>query len=146
MSCYYHPNREAVVHCNECGKPLCSECAGAFHPPACYDCVSVHISNVKGEMFKSIAVSVVLMIIGIAVIKNPAGILLAGIPYGWSILNRMTPTMFLWMSWIGWLVYFGIKLLLAYFIGIIALPIKLFGWISELVRVKKLQSTINNRG
>ncbi|MBE6768835.1 MAG: hypothetical protein E7549_08010 [Ruminococcaceae bacterium] len=76
--------------------------------------------------------SVLLMLVGIFVIKSPAGILLAGIPYGWAILNAITPSMFLWLSWVGWIIYFLIKLLLAYFIGLIALPIKLIKWIIEL--------------
>ncbi len=94
-------------------------------------------------MIKNIAISVILMIVGIVVIKNPAGILLAGIPYGWAILNRITPSMFLWLSWVGWLIYFGLKLLLAYTIGIVALPFKLFRWISELVNVNKILQSID---
>ena len=94
-------------------------------------------------MIKNIAISVVLMIVGIIVIKNPAGVLLAGIPYGWSFLNKITPAMFVWMSWIGWAVYFSVKLIIAYFVGLIALPIKLFQWISEIVKVKQLEKNIH---
>lgn len=145
MSCFYHPEREATAVCSECGKPLCSECSAVFQPPTCESCISAHVSSVKAEMIKSIAISVVFMIIGCLVIKSPSGILLAGIPYGWSILNSITPSMFVWMSWIGWIIYFLLKLVLAYFIGLIALPIKMFKWISELVRVKKLQEGINRQ-
>ena len=145
MVCFYHPDRPASVTCSRCGKALCSECGGAFQPPTCPDCVSEHINQVRTEMYTSIAISVVLMIVGICLIKNPLGFLLAGIPYGWSILNRITPTMFLWMSWGGWLIYYLIKLFLAYIIGIVALPIKIFKWVSELNRVKKLQQSVNNR-
>ncbi len=138
MSCYKHLGRESVATCNSCGRELCSECAQKIHPPMCVDCAVEYSNEVKKTMIFNIAISVVLMIVGIVVIKSPAGIMLAGIPYGWSILNRITPSMFLWMSWVGWLIYFGIKLVIAYFIGIIALPIKLVGWISDLVRVNKI--------
>ena len=115
----------------------------AFHPPTCMNCAREHVATVKSEMIKNIAISVVLMIVGIVLIKNPMGILLAGIPYGWSALNKITPAFFLWMSWIGWLIYFAIKLIISYFIGLIALPIKLFQWISEIVKVKNLEKNIH---
>ena len=145
MTCYYHPDRPASVQCGKCGKLLCSECGGLIQPPTCLDCVSEHVGRVKTEMVVSIVISVVLMIAGCLVIKSPLGILLAGIPYGWSILNRVTPSMFLWLSWVGWIVYFLLKIVLSYFIGLIALPIKIFKWVSELGRVKKLQSSVYQR-
>jgi hypothetical protein len=36
-----------------------------------------------------------------------------------------------------------LKLVIAYFIGLVALPFKLFKWISELRRVSKLQESAN---
>ncbi|MBQ3203346.1 MAG: hypothetical protein IJB36_06875 [Clostridia bacterium] len=137
MACYKHSDREGVAQCNDCGRFLCAECADSFTTPLCVGCATERAAAIKGELIKNIAISVVLMIIGIVVIKSPLGILLAGIPYGWAILNRMTPSMFLWMSWVGWLIYFFIKLLLAYVIGLIALPIKLIKWIVELVSINR---------
>jgi len=132
MKCCKHRERDGVVLCNECGQALCQECADKFHPPLCSRCASARAREIKGQLVKSISLSVLLMLVGIFVIKSPAGILLAGIPYGWAILNAITPSMFLWLSWVGWIIYFLIKLLLAYFIGLIALPIKLIKWIIEL--------------
>lgn len=133
----------SVNRCSKCGRQLTMEEDTAFHPPSCMNCAREHVSAVKTEMIKNIAISVVLMIVGIVLIKNPLGLLLAGIPYGWAILNRITPAMFLWMSWVGWLIYFLVKFLIAYFIGIIALPIKLFQWISEIIKVKNLEKNIH---
>ncbi|HBM99289.1 MAG TPA: hypothetical protein DD413_07655 [Ruminococcus sp.] len=133
----------SVNRCSRCGRQLTMEEDAAFHPPTCMNCAREHVSTIKKEMIKNIAISVVLMIVGIVIIQNPMGILLAGIPYGWSILNRITPAMFLWMSWVGWIVYFLIKLVIAYFIGIVALPIKLFQWISEIIKVKNLEKNIH---
>lgn len=133
----------SVNRCSKCGRQLTMEEDAAFHPPTCMSCAREHVSTIKTEMIKNIAISVVLMIVGIVVIKNPAGILLAGIPYGWSFLNKITPAMFVWMSWIGWAVYFLVKLIIAYFVGLIALPIKLFQWISEIVKVKQLEKNIH---
>ena len=133
----------SVNRCSKCGRQLTMEEDVAFHPPTCMSCAREHVSTIKTEMIKNIAISVVLMIVGIVVIKNPAGILLAGIPYGWSFLNKITPAMFVWMSWIGWAVYFLVKLIIAYFVGLIALPIKLFQWISEIVKVRQLEKNIH---
>lgn len=133
----------SVNRCSKCGRQLTMEEDAAFHPPTCMSCAREHVSTIKTEMIKNIAISVVLMVVGIVVIKNPAGVLLAGIPYGWSFLNKITPAMFVWMSWIGWAVYFLVKLIIAYFVGLIALPIKLFQWISEIVKVKQLEKNIH---
>lgn len=142
MYCYKHQNEEAVAQCSECSRALCAECARKISPPLCVDCAKNYSREVKSEMIKNIAISMVFMIIGIVLIKNPLGLLLAGIPYGWSILNSMTPDMFLWLSWIGWIVYFIIKLVLSYIIGLVALPIKLIKWILTLKRVNALLKAV----
>lgn len=144
MACFYHPNREATAVCNTCGKSLCTECGSLFQPPICVTCASEYADSVKSEMIKSIVISVILMVVGVLVTMNPIGFLLAGIPYGWKVLNRITPAMFLWLPLVGWLIYFLIKLIVAYVIGMVALPVKLYQWITELSKVKKLQADITN--
>lgn len=138
MECYKHTENSAVAQCNECGRGLCETCAEKITPPLCPDCARAYAGSVKAEMLKNIAISVVLMLIGIFVIRSPMGALLAGIPYGWAILNSVTPSMFLWLSWIGWIVYFLIKLVIAYVVGVPALIFKLIRWCSELARVNAL--------
>ena len=138
MRCYYHPDREATVTCNTCGKGLCSECGGLFQPPTCRSCAEESAGNVKKEMITSIILSVILMFVGIFATGDISGILLAGIPYGWTILNRIQPSMFLWLSWVGWIIYFLVKLVIAYIIGLVALPIKIVKWIKELREAKKV--------
>lgn len=142
MDCYKHHGIGANATCSECGRGLCEFCSSKIVPPLCEDCARNYAQGIKIEMIKNIAISVVLMIIGIVFIKSPAGILLAGIPYGWSLLNKITPSMFLWLTWVGWIVYFIIKLVLAYIVGIPALVFKLIKWIWELVRVNKMLKNI----
>jgi tetratricopeptide (TPR) repeat protein len=36
LHCYYHPDRETVLRCNKCGKPICTECA--IRTPVGYRC------------------------------------------------------------------------------------------------------------
>lgn len=138
MACFYHPDREAAVTCSDCGKLLCRECGSLFQPPTCRACAEAYAQGIRSEMIRSIAISVVLMLVGIFAIGNVYGIFLAGIPYGWALLNRVQPSMFLWLSWVGWLVYFFIKLLIAYLVGVVALPIKIVKWITELRRMNGL--------
>lgn len=133
----------SVNSCSKCGRRLTVEENRAFQPPTCMICAQEHVLEVKKEMIKNIIISVVLMIVGIVVIQHPMGFMLAGIPYGWSALNKITPSIFLWMSWVGWIIYFLIKFMISYFIGLIALPVKLFQWISEIIRVKKLEKSIH---
>lgn len=143
MKCYYHHNREATVTCNRCGKGLCSECGSFFRPPVCVDCAEQEAADTKSAMIKSIGLSVILMIVGIIVIRSPLGFLLAGIPSGWRFLNKITPAMFIWMPLVGWLIYFSVKLVLSYFIGLIALPIELVRDIRTLKEAKKLEEHVH---
>lgn len=84
--------------CSQCGRQLKAQAASAIHPPTCMSCDGEHVSKIKTKMIKNIATSVVLMIVGIVLNKNPMEILFAGIPYGWAILNSITPVMFLWLD------------------------------------------------
>ena len=94
-------------------------------------------------MIKNIVISIVLMVVGVLITKHPSGLLLAGIPYGWSALSRLSPDIFLWMPLIGWVIYFAIKLFISYLIGLFVLPVKMYRWISEMKEVKKLQQAVN---
>lgn len=42
--------------------------------------------------------------------------------WGWRSLNRITPDIFLWMSFTGWIIYFFIKGALAVMIGVFVAP------------------------
>lgn len=55
----------------------------------------------------------------------------AGIPWGWSILTNITPSMFVFLPWIGWLIYFTVKLIIAMFIGMFVTPYKIIKGLSE---------------
>ncbi len=53
--------------------------------------------------------------------------------FGWITLNKIQPTMFLWMSWIGWLIYFVIKFVLSALIGLFVAPFTIARWIATLI-------------
>lgn len=45
--------------------------------------------------------------------------------FGWQVLNKITPNIFLWMPIVGWIIYFLIKGVLSFFIGYIVAPFKI---------------------
>ena len=57
-------------------------------------------------------------------------ILLACGFFGWQSLNKITPSLFLWMPAISWLIYFLVKGLLSLFIGAFVAPV----WIGKKYR------------
>ena len=50
--------------------------------------------------------------------------------FGWRALNRIQPTMFLWLSFMGWIVYFLVKLLLSVFVGVFVAPYHIGRWLA----------------
>ena len=56
---------------------------------------------------------------------------LAGVTYflcaffGWRALNKIQPSMFLWMSFAGWIVYFFVKFILSALIGFFVAPFEI---------------------
>ena len=53
--------------------------------------------------------------------------------FGWKVLNSIQPEMFLWMTWVGWLIYFCIKFTIAVIIGVFVAPFKLARWIAAFI-------------
>ncbi len=137
MHCYYHAERKSVATCQVCGKGLCAECASVFNPPTCHACILEHVNGEKTKMVKSIVTGVILGTLCCIILKNPMGLLFAGVPFGWMALSAITPNIFLFMPVVGWLIYFAIKFLIAYLIGWIALPIKIYKWIRFFSTAKK---------
>jgi len=78
------------------------------------------------------------------------GYLLAGLPWGWSTLTRITPAMFLTLSIIGWVIYFAVKFTLALFVGAFITPFKIYQVISGFRRAREMeahiQGSVSSRG
>lgn len=95
------------------------------------------LASALGRIVMSLAFAVIIWGVEVLLLTKATtvGMVLAGICaiMGWRVLNSITPSMFVWMSWIGWIIYFVLKLTIAYFIGIIVLPFKLGTWIADKV-------------
>ena len=53
--------------------------------------------------------------------------------FGWKFLNRITPSMFLWLSFTGWIVYFFVKLFLSVAVGVFVAPFQIAKMIANLI-------------
>lgn len=130
MNCYNHYYSTAVATCS-CGKGLCPDCAHKYTLPICDTCFKSRFEEArKNEItyyVKCYVVSFILFLwiyIANGSIFSALGIACA--PWGWSVLNRITPNIFLYMSWMGWLIYFIIKLVLSSLIGIFIAPFQVY--------------------
>jgi hypothetical protein len=63
--------------------------------------------------------------------------LFAGIPFGWSVLNEIKPNIFLFMSFVGWIIYFVVKIALSMFIGMFIIPYKI---VRGLLKVRNMHN------
>lgn len=141
MKCYNHNDRDAVSTCLDCGKGLCSDCTAKYNPPICDQCQLTRISNYKTELIKNAVIMTVLFLFGL--FSDGGSIVialaLAGMPWGWSFLNKLTPNVFLFMPIIGWVIYFSIKLALSMLIGIFVAPFQIYKLYNGFKQTQRLE-------
>jgi len=159
MNCFNHPIENAVASCQDCQKGLCTKCATNFSLPICTSCNSKRKKTQKRTIYKEFFVMLVLgflfcffLLYMNSPIHNltlkqpstPKAFLIfqgfytgAALVAGWKTLNRITPSFFLFLPLIGWVVYFAVKFLLSGFLGVFMLPIRLFKNIRQLYLFKK---------
>lgn len=53
--------------------------------------------------------------------------------FGWKSLNKIQPSMFIWMPFIGWIIYFLIKFLLSTIVGLFVTPVVTFRFLINLI-------------
>jgi hypothetical protein len=168
MSCYYHNQVESVAQCTDCGKALCKSCASHYEIPLCRECAIHRNDNLKDLAFKNlgylgigVVVGIIIMIfqlkmgifsfngVGDWIIGIIAyivlGIAVVAIPVGWKSLNKITPSFFIWLPFIGWVFYFVIKLCLSFVVGLFVLPVKTVKGIVQYSKAKKNQNFINEK-
>ena len=148
MNCYYHTSAGTVAQCTDCGKGLCSECANKFNPVLCNECLLKRATYYRKELIKNTVLMIILFIVGFSFASSDSdmnfgqqlliGYVFAGIPFGWSTLNKITPHIFLFLSWIGWIIYLSAKFTLSMMIGMFVTPFKIFHMIKEYKRIKEV--------
>jgi hypothetical protein len=146
MNCFYHSGQMAVAQCPDCGKGLCSACASLFSQPICKSCFNKRIKSTRSIIIKELLVTFGFGLAAILfVMKNHTAVVgfeplhhpqfdfvvyfmffyaASGIVSGWKTLTAITPQVFLFLPLLGWLFYFLIKFVLAFFVGFVAFPIR----------------------
>lgn len=147
LRCHIHYDREAVSQCNDCSKTMCPVCTNKYNNPLCDNCAIERIRANRSLLIKNTIIMVIAFIIGFSGGIDGGlgtmlfgGLLFAGIPWGWSTLNRITPNIFLFMPIIGWLIYFGFKFALAMMIGVLVMPFKIYGIVKGLKEYAELEN------
>lgn len=141
MNCYNHLERPAVAQCGKCGKFLCKQCVIEGPTILCEECSNTMYQEqdtldyqLRQKQSKNIKVSVTIFIcymifvvihcllskvfrLSSFLVNVFGGLLIAGIPYGWRKLNNTKLRVILILPILGWIIYFGIKIQVAYWIG-----------------------------
>jgi len=158
MNCYNHSLQPAVAQCPDCGKGLCSGCATSYSIPICSSCNKKRINSEKEMIIKELLLTFGLGIL-LAVLFvgwTNAGhsyplvhniltyalfiYIFSGIVPGWQTLAKITSTVFLFLPFIGWILYVIVKLLPSLCVGIVMLPVRTIRNIRKLVWLQKIHT------
>lgn len=147
MKCFHHPDVDAVGTCPDCNRALCRECAGRYSVPICDQCNEARLKRDKVLVYRNISIMAALFLIPFFLTPLHAGnipglivlgFVFAGLPWGWSALNRITPNIFLIMPIIGWVIYFIVKLWLSLLIGVFVMPFKIYSIVKEFQKFRSV--------
>ncbi len=80
MMCTWHPNRETLLRCNRCGRPMCTECA-VQHPVGlrCKECVREMRSPIYVVSLAGYAAAILVALVGGVV----AALFMGLVPLSW---------------------------------------------------------------
>ena len=159
MNCYNHAETTAVASCIDCGKGLCKECASLYSSPICNECNLARVGEDRSSNIKVFIPSMLFFIIGFVLMMMSKshegtiiqkilsaivlGYLFGGIPWGWRVITFITPQMFLFMSIFGWIIYFVLKLILSFAVGIVAMPIAVIRLLVNMISARNKEELIN---
>lgn len=161
MNCFNHPEEASVAICVDCGKGLCKDCAKLYQIPICNECNLKRVKNEKTSIIKVYIPSIIMFLLGFffgfslisynndnnlgkIITSIMCGYIFAGVPWGWKAITFIQPRMFLFLSGFGWCLYFVIKFILSYFIGLVALPIGIIKLIMNFKSAKAKENNISN--
>ena len=163
MNCFYHFEKQVVAQCSICGKGLCSYCAPQISPPTCTTCYNNEVKSARATVIKELLVTygVGIILTFFLMRANIWGFdfsfrhinvytsfvlmtivtlyVISGIVSGWKTLTAITPPVFLFMPIVGWVLYFLVKFVLAFFVGLVMLPIRTVVCIVRLNRLKTIK-------
>ena len=156
MKCYNHPENDAVATCANCQKWLCHECASIYQEPVCVPCNQKRINYERQNILKDFWI---MLVLGIGLTYLWVSMFSERLSHGidvmfvivyfyiffsvynwWKFLNKITPEMFLFMSIIGWIIYFAIKFCLSLFVWVFVTPIVIYQKFKRLIELNKIKT------
>ncbi|MDR0714677.1 MAG: hypothetical protein LBF89_10540 [Bacteroidales bacterium] len=160
MSYYHQPEEETVARCPSCGRAMWPSGSFRHSPPVCGDCYNRGIRRatrwgIARELLITFAagwtVATLVMANHEVVFKEGTfhrtgeyvtmfiiiSYCISGIIAGWKTLNRITPAVFLFLPMLGWIIYFAIKLVLAFFVGLVMLPVRTLYCMFRLYKLRR---------
>ena len=149
MKCYLHLEDEIVAQCQACSRGLCSECSNMYQSPTCQNCAAEQNRRYRGTLIRQLLISVGIFFLIFSSMANDSkahnplifsllvAYMAAGIPWGWAVLNRVTPNVFLFLPVIGWLFYFGVKFYLSGMVGFFVTPFKIYRAIGDIREISR---------
>lgn len=152
MNCFNHPVDVAVGTCLDCNRGMCSRCSSKYNSPICSNCNSKRIEIEKKTIVNDIVAILVIGFFLALISKNttekpPSRNQIESFFYyysffasvaGWRYLNKITPQVFLFLPYIGWVIYFLIKSLLSLFIGFFVFPFKIYKDVNRYIELKNI--------
>lgn len=154
MQCYNHPENNVVATCGGCNKGLCLACTDKYTHPICDMCNMQRAKSSRQVIIRNTILTLIFAIVGFSAASNTKvplsshiimAYIVAGIPWGWSALNRITANFFLFMPIGHWAAYFFIKSTLSIFVGVVAFPWKIFTTIKELNTIRGVKSIAGSK-
>lgn len=155
MKCAKHYHLDAVSTCSDCSKSLCLDCTEKFSYPICDDCNLIRMRVDRSDVVKFLILMISLFIVGfffysLLLLSFTYGILggylMASIPAGWSVWNRLTSKFTFFFTLQEGMFYLAVKLIASYLIGPFVAPFKLFSLFKSLADLKKLVKYTNEAG
>jgi hypothetical protein len=92
--------------------------------------------STTGGQITIIAICYAITLLIVLVFPNTLGAILALICvfFGWKTLACIQSTYFIWMPIIGWIIYFFVKIIIAYIIGLFVAPYQIGNKIFESIK------------
>lgn len=148
MNCFNHPMETATATCQDCQKGLCQECATMYEMPICQNCNHHRVKTEKEDIIKDYMIILVVGAILCYGLHSLSGMGKKEVSFpifmyyicfaavaGWRFLNKKLPTFFLSLPIVGWVLFWTIKFILSYLIGIFVLPYKI---VKDILRWRTL--------
>lgn len=156
MKCFNHNEMDATATCQECSKGLCVNCSSRFNAMLCESCLLNHNKSVATQMYTGLAITIAIFLgfiyfigstefrsgetLGFAKAIFPS-LIFAFTYWGWKFMTSHFPSLTMGSGNV-WIMYFFLKFIASYFIGLIVGPYQIFKMLKEINSTNKVKAKI----